>query len=179
MKFINYTISCIHFSALLTALSKKLGFIALRLPAHQKHKHYRGVISFEGCIDDVIQDFIRRNVGIYFFEVNEDSIVFPFSKIDSNYYNILYDGFEHDENPFAIKTFRFCDDRIENAEDHSLMLYNEDFIHITKMDDEIFIYKVLNYCYVCSEIKISIRFNHLCTICLDCFQKADRFLKIL
>jgi len=179
MKIINYTISCIFISKLLSQQSKALGFSNLTLETHEKNKIAKGFIIFDHPIDEITINFLQREIGIYFYQIVDTKCKFSFVKIDTNYYNIIEEEYSHDENPFLIKTFQLILDSDEFNEEckTSLMLYHNNFVHVTG-DDEIFLCKRYDFCCICSKKKNTIQFNKLCNICMSCFIKIDCQLEL-
>jgi hypothetical protein len=100
--------------------------------------------------------------------IESNKIEFLFIKIDGSYYNIIEKEYIHTENPFQIKTFSFESNNIPDECSTSLMLIHNHYVHITGLEDEIFIFKKVDFCCYCSQKKIvlSIQSIHLCFKCL-------------
>lgn len=178
MKNFIYTISCLFLQSLLSRKFKDLGFQKIEFKPHCKNKIFNVLLTFNKELNNDIFQNMKENIGIYFYEIiDEYNIKFNCIKIDSSYYNIIEKEFIHDLNPFTIKTFNFEKQNIEEN-DTSIMLFHNNFIHITSLEEEIFIYKNFDYCFVCNKKKEIIRFNNLCNICKDCFLFLNNKLNI-
>lgn len=169
MKNFIYTISCLFLQNLLSNEFKYFGFQKIEFESHSENKIHKGLLIFNKEINNETIKILTETIGIYFYEIiDEYNIKFNFIKIDSNYYNIIEREFIHDLNPFTIKTFKFENQNIEEN-NSSIMLFHDNFIHVTSLEEEIFIYKNFDYCFVCNKKKEIIRFNNLCNICKNCF----------
>jgi hypothetical protein len=168
-----YTISIFQLQSFLSKEWKDLGFEKVDF-FYTKDISY-GNLYFSQSITDEILNCLKKD-GIHFVNVcptykNKCSI--DFIHVDGCYYNILESDYQHNENPFSIKTFTYESENFtiphESAEcPTTLMIRNSKFIHITGLDDEIFLEVKQDFCQICSKPKKVLGIIDKCNICLSC-----------
>lgn len=167
----SYTISVFSLQSFLSPELRILGLKKCQL--FYDGNPFFGKLIFDDVITDEILVLLKQ-YGLHFVTIeNVTQCIFPFLKIDASYYNLLMDEYSDIDNPFQIKTFSFeetCPHQEEECPT-TLMLRHSNFTHITGLEEEIFLFKKLDYCNVCSVKKNVLSVMEKCNICFDCCLK--------
>jgi len=185
MKKISYSISCILLQEFLNPVFKSHGFESVEFFHRGNGRKSAAKIYFSVPLTIEIRHHVEKNIGILFYsDVGENSLEFHFIKKDSFYYNVCEEEYNHEENPFQIKSYSLepPPEELENAVEPftELMRVDPRFVHILgDGDDHYFIMKKLGFCWVCSSIhdppkkKEVVSFSHLFEICKSCFLQIE------
>jgi hypothetical protein len=164
-----YTISIFQLQSFLSKEWKDLGFKKVDF-FYTKDISY-GNLYFSQSITAEILNLLKKD-GIHFVNLcstDKFKCSIDFIHVDGCYYNILESDYEHDENPFSIKTFTFESENLDESEcPTTLMIRNSKFIHITGLEDEIFLEVKQDFCHVCSKRKKVLGVVDKCNLCLSC-----------
>lgn len=164
-----YTISVFSLQSFLSTELKALGFIKCQL-SYDGNPFY-GKLIFSNVNQEILG--VLKQYGLPFVKIeSETNCSFHFLKVDGSYYNLLMNSYSDIDNPFQIKLYSF-EETVPQQEEcpTTVMLRHPSFTHITGLDEEIFIYKKLDYCNVCSSKKNVLSVMEKCNICFDCCLK--------
>ena len=164
----SYTVSVFSLQSFLSPELRMLGLKKCQL--FYDGNPFHGKIIFDRLVSDEILVLLKE-YGLEFVTIeNKTNCIFNFLKIDTSYYNLLMDEYSNIDNPFQIKSFSF-EPCFKNEEEcpTTLMLRHPSFTHITGLEEEIFLYKKLDYCNVCSKKSQVLSLMDKCYICLACF----------
>jgi len=165
----SYTISVFSLQSFLSPELRIFGLKKFQL--FYDGNPFYGKLIFDRSVNDEIL-LLLKQYGLPFVHIeNKTNCIFNFLKIDASYYNLLMDEYSDIDNPFQIKTFSFEGSEQQHQEcPTTLMLRHPDFTHITGLEEEIFLYKKLDYCNVCSKKKKVLCVMEKCNICLSCLK---------
>jgi hypothetical protein len=166
----SYTISVFSLQSFLSLELRNLGLLTCQL--FYDGNPFYGKLIFDDAIRDEILVLLKQ-YGLHFVSIeNETSCIFNFLKIDASYYNLLMGEYSDIDNPFQIRTFSF-EETCQQQEEcpTTLMLRHPNFTHVTGLEEEIFLYKKLDYCNVCSVKKNVLSISEKCNICFQCCLK--------
>lgn len=163
----SYTISVFSLQSFLSSELRLLGLKTSQL--FYDGNPFYGKLIFSNVVNEEILVLLKL-YGLHFVKIeNETNCIFNFLKVDGSYYNLLMDSYSDIDNPFQIKLFNFEEVLPQQEEcPTTLMLRHPNFTHITGLDEEIFLYKKLDYCNVCSIKKNVLSIMEKCNICFYC-----------